>query len=375
VRVLLSTTSGAGHFRPLLPLARALTAAGHQVACAAPAEAADMVRREGLEHFPFDGVPPEHPDRLAAFARVPSLPHGEAEHLIGSEIFGRLNTTFALPGARAAVKAFEPDLVVHESGELAARLAAEVAGLPTVAVTPSLTISAYPRSMASGISGLRESLGLDADPTGDDLLRSPVVSWFPASFDLAEATAYDVHRYRHPTVVDRSPDTDRDLVYVTLGSEAASLRFFADVITQLAAGARGAELPVLVTTGQAADPQLFAGWDGVRVETWVDQDEVLRRARVVVCHAGSGTTLGALAAGVPIVAVPLFADQPYNAAQIEQTDVGRRVNPGPNLSAEVAAATAALAESAPRGCAEVTAEMAALPAVEEAVGWLESLTS
>ena len=41
--------------------------------------------------------------------------------------------------------------------------------------------------------------------------------------------------------------------------------------------------------------------------------EVLPHARVLVCHGESGTTLGALAAGVPLVVTPLFADQPHNA--------------------------------------------------------------
>lgn len=55
MRVLLSSTAGAGHFRPLLPFAWALQRAGHDLACAAPAEAALMVEREGLRHLPSTG--------------------------------------------------------------------------------------------------------------------------------------------------------------------------------------------------------------------------------------------------------------------------------------------------------------------------------
>lgn len=33
----------------------------------------------------------------------------------------------------------------------------------------------------------------------------------------------------------------------------------------------------------------------------------------MVCHGGSGTTFSALAARVPLVVVPMFADQPGNA--------------------------------------------------------------
>ena len=150
MRVLMSTTAGTGHFRQLLPLAAGLTRAGHEVACAAPLEAAAMVEREGLRHLPFDGVPPEHPDRLAAFMQAPVLTPHEARHLIGSTVFGRLNTTAALPGAQAAVAGFAPDLVVHEAAELGVRLAAEAAGVPVVSVSPSLWVRAFPLAIAAG---------------------------------------------------------------------------------------------------------------------------------------------------------------------------------------------------------------------------------
>jgi hypothetical protein len=334
-----------------------------------------MIARAGLAYLPFDGVPPDHPDRIAAFSRVPTMPHAEAEHLIGSEIFGRLNTTFALPGAQAAVASFQPDLVVHESGELSVRVAAAAHGIPTVALNPALTITAYATSMSAGIAPLRESLGLDPDPQGNDLLSSPTLSWFPRSFDLPDADGYDVRRYYDPATTPPSQVADRDTIYVTLGSEAAGLPFFADVISQVVPGAREADLPVIVATGKPVPPELLGALDGVRVETWVDPEALLPRCRVVVCHAGSGTTLAALAAGVPIVAVPLFADQPHNAARIEETGVGRRVAPGPDLRDDVATATTELAKALPDGSMRLAAEMAALPPVTDAVAWLESVVS
>ena len=55
---------------------------------------------------------------------------------------------------------------------------------------------------------------------------------------------------------------------------------------------------------------------------------------MVLCHGGSGTTYGALAAGLPIVFVPMFADQRTNARLIAVAgagivvDVGSRSEPG-----------------------------------------------
>ncbi len=77
---------------------------------------------------------------------------------------------------------------------------------------------------------------------------------------------------------------------------------------------------MLLTTGHELD--LGAAPSNVRVERWVDQADVLGEAAVVVGHGGSGTTLGALAAGVPQVVAPLFADQPYNAARVAVVGAG-----------------------------------------------------
>jgi UDP:flavonoid glycosyltransferase YjiC (YdhE family) len=65
----------------------------------------------------------------------------------------------------------------------------------------------------------------------------------------------------------------------------------------------------------------------VHVEQWVPQAAVLAHASAVVCHGGSGTTLGALAAGIPLVVVPLFADQPENARRVAEVGAGIAVGP------------------------------------------------
>ena len=52
---------------------------------------------------------------------------------------------------------------------------------------------------------------------------------------------------------------------------------------------------------------------------------MLDHAAVVACHGGSGTVFGALAAGVPLVICPLFADQSANGRVIESAHAGRVV--------------------------------------------------
>jgi UDP:flavonoid glycosyltransferase YjiC (YdhE family) len=54
MRVLFTSTRGAGHLHPLLPYARALVARKHEVVVAAPSEVGDALRAAGLPHAPFD---------------------------------------------------------------------------------------------------------------------------------------------------------------------------------------------------------------------------------------------------------------------------------------------------------------------------------
>lgn len=332
-----------------------------------------MVGGEGLQHLPFDGVPCDHPDRVAVLSAVPALPVDEARQLFGSVIFGRLNTTFALPGARAAVEAFAPDLVLHDAAELSVRIAAELVGVPQVAVNPSLTIPAFVTSAAEGVSALRSGLGLDPDAQGIRMLTGPTVSGFPASFDFPEAVDFDVHRFRDPELPGAG--SGNGPVYVTLGSEAHSLPFFGAVLREVVAGALTVGLPVLVSTGADIDDDVFAGLEGdLRVERWVDQAEVMTRASAVVCHGGSGSTLGALTAGVPLVVVPLFADQPDNAERVVATDTGRRVDPAdPDLAGRVGSALRDILGQRPAGSARIAADIAALPTADDVAAWLASL--
>jgi UDP:flavonoid glycosyltransferase YjiC (YdhE family) len=85
----------------------------------------------------------------------------------------------------------------------------------------------------------------------------------------------------------------------------------------------GLGLRVLLTVGRRFDPRLLDPLPaGVHAERWVDQERVLPAADVVVCHGGSGTVYGALAAGVPVVVVPVFADQFENGRRIAAAGAG-----------------------------------------------------
>ena len=98
--------------------------------------------------------------------------------------------------------------------------------------------------------------------------------------------------------------------------------------------------------------------------------EVLRHASAVVTHAGHGTVIKSLAAGVPVVALPLGRDQLDNAARVAHHGAGLRLKPKAS-SDDIATAVGrvlnepSFAASAERMAAAIAAETAGDLAVQE----------
>ena len=95
----------------------------------------------------------------------------------------------------------------------------------------------------------------------------------------------------------------------------------------------------------------------------------------MINHGGSGSVIGALAHGVPMVVLPMGADQPLNAARCEQLGVGIVLDAVRATADSVAdAVTTTLDDPAYRVAAErIRDEIAALPGAEAAVPLLEGL--
>ena len=124
--MLFSTTAGAGHFGPLIPVANACVAGGDAVAVAAPSSFAETVTGAGFEHLPFGAPAPELLGEV--FGRVGNLPFEEADRVVVAEVFGRLDAEAALPALGKIITDWRPDVVVRETCEFASLVAADLAG-------------------------------------------------------------------------------------------------------------------------------------------------------------------------------------------------------------------------------------------------------
>ena len=378
MRVLVATTAGAGHFGPLVPFAAALRDAGHDVVVTAPVSFGPVVARAGFEHRPFADAPEE--ELRAVFDRLPGLSHDEATAAVIGEVFGRIGTRHALPAVEALVAAWRPDLVVRETCELASYIAAERAGVPHARVAVGLaSVEAVVRRLVEAplieLGAERGGAGLDAAP------RFTLVP--PSMEDPAVPGPAGTLRYRDPPGAgDGQPLPDwwggsaDPLVYVSFGTVAASLGLFPDLYRGVVAALAPLPVRVLLTVGDAGDPaQLEPLPAHVHVERWWRQQDVMPHAAAMVGHGGFGTTLLGLSAGVPMVVVPLFADQPDNARRVAGMGAGIALAGGPAATAELAPAVErVLADGAYRaGARRTAAEIAALPPVADSVARLEAL--
>lgn len=391
MRVLGSTTGGIGHFEPLAAVLRACVTEGHEVRVACPASFAPTVDAAGFLPAPFDE--PADEDWSAVMAGLPGMPPDDANTVVVRDVFGRLDTTAALPELARHVASWRPDVVVRDPAEYASLLVAEDVGAPRARVAISLASveRRFTGAAAEALAPLRAERGLPPDDDGIDLLEGVVLAAAPASLDGDDAAPARVHRYSEPLVPTSSADLDvlppghEPLVYVTLGTVAAGLGAWPGTYRAIIDALAEVPVRVLVTTGRGVDPAEIGPLPPRTVVTpFVPQAVALDAASVAVVHGGFGTILGALRAGVPMAVTPLFADQPYTAARLQ--DVGAAVWVPMGLDPSVVpegvqdhvrvAVERLLDEPAPRAAAvRLADEMAAHPPLEDAVRVIEGLTA
>ena len=336
MRVLFASTRGAGHFNPLVPFIEACLRGGHEVLVAGPPSLAETVDRAGYRFWP--GAAPSEDELGAVWSRVPTVSRDEAEVIVIGDLFAGLNVRAMLPRVRAACEEWRPDLVLRDPAEFASALAAELHGVRHARIAVGLAVT---EEQIFSIAG--PVLDEQQPDVTERIRASPYLSLFPASLEDPRASEPPVtHRFRDPAagassngLPDWWPGDARPLVYVSFGSVTGSLPVAGSIYA--AALDAVAELParVLLTVGHETDLDVLGPPPpNVHLTRWVPQANVFGDASAVVCHGGSGTTLGALAAGLPLVVVPLFADQPENARRVDAVGAGIAVSPQPSAPPE-----------------------------------------
>lgn len=415
-RFLFVLWEGGGNVAPQLAVARRLAARGHTVRVLGEACLRADVEACGCAFAPFAHAP-SRPDRTPA---TDYMRDWEARTPIGAFARVRDRVLFgpASHHARDVVEALErepADAAVIDWMLFGAATGAERAAVPFATLVHTIWQVPTPGMPAPGpgfqpmrgplgrvrdavggrlfirlfeaglprLNQARSELGLPAFRDLRQVLARPdraLVLTSPA-FDWPAAALPANLRYVGPQLEDpawasgwESPwpaDHPDPLVVVSLSTtpqgQGAMLQRIVDAL-------RGMPVRGLVTTGPAVDPAGLHAPPNVVVRHAAPHSLVFRDASVVVTHGGHGTVMRALAAGVPLLCLPMGRDQPDIAARVVHRGLGLRRSAGSSSAALRGAIARLLAEPSYREAARrMSATLAEECRRDDAVAELEAL--
>jgi MGT family glycosyltransferase len=407
---------GGGNVPVQLALAKGLVGHGHEVRVLTEDCLAADVAAAGCRFEPFV----EAPNRASRTEDL--VRDSEARTPLGAFARARDRVVMGPAAAyahdtRAALEREAVDAMASDYMLFGPPIAAERAGVPTALLVHNVYIVPEPGKPAAG-PGFLPAQGL-LGRTRDRAVSRAFVALFnrglpPVNrarteqglpplrnvlehFDRAQrvlvlaSESFDFHGYSHPQhlryvgstladppwVVDwHSPwdeDDSRPLVIISFSSTyMAQERVLARAID----GLSRVDARVLVTTGPTIDPASFHPGANTTVVRSAPHAQLFPEAAVVVTHAGMGTVTRALAAGVPLVCIPMGRDQLDVAARVIYSGAGVRLRSSAKPDAIRAAVERLIREpsfrtAAVRIGANITADAAARRGLDE----LEALAS
>jgi MGT family glycosyltransferase len=413
-RYLFTSWEGGGHVQPLLLVARDVAARGHAVLvlsdpCNAPDAAALDVPFRAWTTAPFQTGKTRDDDRLKDH---------EADNPLAviQRLLDRVMAGPALAYANdtlAAIDTFTPDVVVSQElllGPMAAAearglplalLAANVWSLPTMAGAPPFGAGMLPaandeeRAMhamvgqmsrtffQAGLPDLNAARGALGLPPLDDLFAQmdaakAILLATSRAFDFAPDPLPAPFAHVGPYLADPAwvepfapPPGDAPLVVVSFSSlyQAQEPAVRAVIAALGALPARG-----VVTTGPTIDPAQFDAPANVAIVRSAPHGELLKDAALFVTHAGHGSALRPLMAGVPLLCLPMGRDQNDNAARVAHRGAGLTLPADATADTIAAAVRRLLEEPAFKAAAEALgAAIRADEAARDAAAALEAL--
>ena len=328
MRVLVLSLNAAGNWPPERALIAALVERGHQVHVVSDVVHKQDVKGTGARFEPY----------RYAESRTPPPPGVRTlDHFINLTLLNPKHRDELLDAAAR----IQPDILAIDMMLWSAIAAAESLTTPSVILWHTILggpphAIKTPPEMLERLNAERLRLGLPKVASGvEQAARANAVLVFtPAQFDATYDDQLDNLHYVGPLAClpshESGPNYDlpwpgddqRPLVLVSFSTsdmgQADALQRVADALGEL--DVRG-----LLTVGSAMDPGALRLPRNVVVESFVPHAQVIRHASLVVTHAGHGTTMTAVAAGVPLLCMPMGRDQFNVSARVTANGLGRVV--------------------------------------------------
>ncbi len=375
MRVLFTFAGGNGHFRPLLPIARALVEAGHTVAFTGEPMMVPIVEAAGFPAFPSG------PNLGSKGERHPLLPvDKDREDADLRDGFVRRTAPRRAEDVLALCEHWSPDLLVCDEADHGAMIVAEKLGLPHATVLVTATGALIRAELIDdALNEVRAAHGLPPQRDLEMATRHLVLSPFPASFRDPRFPLPSTTWPFHTPVPGRGPVPEwqvegRPTLYFTLGTIFNTES--GDLFARALAGLRDVDATCVVTVGNLIDPAEFGPQpEHIHLAKYLPQDDVLPYCDAVLSHGGSGSLLGAITHGLPMVLLPMGADQPHNGDRVGELGLGTVLDVIHATPEDIRdAVTSALREPSYRDAAgRLRDEVTAYPPPEKTVPLLEGL--
>ena len=376
MRILFTTTPGSGHFNPMIPLARAMTARGHQVTFASSPAWTPEVEAAGFRNI---GCGPTWRETMTD----PVM-----QEILRKDFFVELGRMGMVEDVVRAARSIDADLIAYEGAEVGGLLASAILGIPCVQASAAAG-KMWWQIMQPKLATLAAEQGLDSERVASMDFPLVYVDRTPPTLETPGFVPYrNLYNarpeiYEHPSEMPSWADKlgNRPIVYVTLGTVFSNPQLF-----KLLAGAfAGEPVDVVLATGGAFPLEALGELPpNVHAGGYLPQSKLVARAEVVVAHGGYNTVISAMTYGVPMYVIPIEADQPYNASRLVAAGAAisapvQEVPPGtprqftpPEPAAIRDAVRRLLGESSFKEAAgRVRAEIAAMPPVSSAVEHIE----
>jgi MGT family glycosyltransferase len=416
VNVLAAVWDGGGTVPVEMGVVRRLVDRGHDVRVLADPTLERAVAATGARFLAWDRAPARRSVELADDV----IKDWEARTPLGQfrRVRDRVVTGPAAAYAgdvEAALREESTDVAVVDGALLGALAAAEATGTPHVALCPNIylepaegmpplgaglrpargrpgrvrdrAVNAVIRRMwrggAGSLNAARTERGLPAltDPFDQWRRCDRVLVLTARAFDFPARLPANVE-YVGPVLDDPEwvgprpelPAGDEPLVVVGLSS--THMKGQRELLQRIAAALAGLPVRGVVTTGPAVDPDDIPATDRVSVRRSGPHAELFRQAALAITHAGHGTVIKALAAGVPVLGVPLGRDQADNMARVRARGAGLVLRPSASSDSIAASVQRLLADASFGECAQrlgsaIRAEVQTsrlIPTIEEVAG-------
>jgi UDP:flavonoid glycosyltransferase YjiC (YdhE family) len=329
VRILFTTWIAPGHLRPMVPLAWALRAQGHDVMVTTPPNTVGYAVNAGLSVKAIG----EHTDPIAAMkSKLPPGVTSMVERWGGRpprERYHRIGRANALLHAEYVAeqlefaRAWKPDVIVHEPMDLTGRVVAAVLDIPSVLHRWGIDdLQPWRDGAKEGMADTCAKYGISPD----DLDSSLIVDPCPASIQRSDAAPGLPIRYvpfNGAAEIESwmlEPPTRRR-VCVTLGNVTVGLGG-APIVKAIFEAVRDLDVDVVAAL-PAADRHLVGEvGEHVNLMESVPIGLFLPTCDLVIHHGGTGTSFTCIDLGRPQFIFPQLTDEFEYGDRIESLGVG-----------------------------------------------------